>query len=114
MKLGLSESEGRREFALAEVQKEFSPNAEKNLQNVLEERPDDIEVLQALAEGYAQAERREEAERCYTRLLELAPDRLDFHLQRGQVRLPECPTPSRPPQAAPAPFRACFLPPPDP
>src|SRR5260370_10876484 len=106
MKLGLSESEGRREFALAEVQKEFSPNAEKNLQNVLEERPDDIEVLQALAEGYAQAERREEAERCYTRLLELAPDRLDFHLQRGQVRLADVQRYRGRPEAPAAGFRA--------
>src|SRR5262245_32850545 len=53
MKLGLSEAEGRREFALAEAVKQFSPNAERNLLTVLKERPGDEEIVRALAAGYA-------------------------------------------------------------
>jgi tetratricopeptide (TPR) repeat protein len=87
MKLGLPESVGRREFALAEAEKGFSPNAEANLERVLKENPDDAEVLLGLAEGYAQSERWASADRYYTRLLELQPERIDLLLRRGQVRL---------------------------
>ena len=39
---GLPEAEGRREFALAEVLKGFTPKAEENLRRVLQERRDHI------------------------------------------------------------------------
>lgn len=87
MQLGLSEAEGRREFALAEALKGFGNNAERNLLDVLAERPDDGEVLQALAEGYASSRRWEEADRAYTRWHEREPHRLEVRLERGRMRL---------------------------
>jgi tetratricopeptide (TPR) repeat protein len=57
------------------------------LKDVVRERPDDVEILQALAEGYAQTHRWAEAERCYTHWLEVQPDRLETYLARGQLRL---------------------------
>jgi cytochrome c-type biogenesis protein CcmH/NrfG len=87
MKLGLPEAAGRREFALAEVVKGFTPNAEANLERVLQENPDDAEIFHALAEGYTQNQRWPEADRYYTRLVELHPERIDFLLERGHARL---------------------------
>ena len=49
MDLGLNPAEGRREFALSEAAKGFTPNAERNLIDTLRERPDDREILAALA-----------------------------------------------------------------
>src|SRR5260370_23366100 len=61
MKLGLPAAEGRREFALAEAIKKFTPNAGKNLLQVLHERPADADVLPTLARGYAEPNRSTEA-----------------------------------------------------
>jgi tetratricopeptide (TPR) repeat protein len=87
MKLGLPEAVGHREFALAEAVRGFSPHVEKHLQQALEDNPDEVEVLQALAEGYAQSERWPEADRCYTRLLELQTEQTEYLLARGRARL---------------------------
>lgn len=84
---GWPEADGHREFALCEAAKRFTPNAEKNLLTVLEHRPDDVELLQALADGYTQQERWEEAERYLTRLIELQPDQIELRRARGKVRL---------------------------
>jgi tetratricopeptide (TPR) repeat protein len=87
MKLGLSESEGRREFALAETLKDFSPNAEWNLLEVLKERPDDVEILQALAAGYTKSQRWDDADTYYTRCVQLRPGDLDVLYARALSRL---------------------------
>jgi len=87
VQLGLDESEGRREFGLAEARKGFTVNAEKNLLDVIHERPDDLEVLQNLAEGYARAGRWAEAERYYSRWQELQPDKPEVRFSRGLARL---------------------------
>jgi predicted Zn-dependent protease len=87
MNLGLPEAQGRREFALAEAAKEFSPNAEKNLRQVLEEQPKDVEILEALAKGYAETNRWDDANTYYSRWLNLEPDRWEILLARGKHRL---------------------------
>lgn len=86
MQLGLSEADGRREFALCEALKAFTPNAEANLQDVLKERPDDWEILKALAEGYADTERWQEADEFFTHWLDRQPDRADAWMARGRAR----------------------------
>jgi predicted Zn-dependent protease len=87
MQLGLPEVDGRREFALCEAAKGFSPNAEANLQEVLKERPDDWEILKALAEAYAAGERWAEADKYYSRWLKAQPDRAEAWMARGRTRL---------------------------
>jgi tetratricopeptide (TPR) repeat protein len=86
MQLGLPEPEGRREYALLEAAGDF-PLAEKALGRVLEDQPEDLEVLRVLAEGYAKTGRWPDAERAYTRWLEIEPDQADAHLGRGHARL---------------------------
>jgi tetratricopeptide (TPR) repeat protein len=86
VQLGLSEPEGRREYALIEARQDFRI-AEGALQHLLKERPDDGEVLQALAEGYAQDGHWREAERVYTDWLVVEPERLASYFERGRARL---------------------------
>jgi predicted Zn-dependent protease len=82
-----SDREVRRELALLRGARRFSPAVEQHLEACLQERPDDVEVLQALAEGYAAGRRWDAADRCYTRWLELQPGRLEVRLRRGHLRL---------------------------
>jgi predicted Zn-dependent protease len=84
---GLEQALGRREFALAEVLKGFTPNAERNLLSVFKENPDDPEVLQALALGYGETQRLEEADQMFARWLAVEPGRVDALLARGQAHL---------------------------
>jgi predicted Zn-dependent protease len=84
---GPSDPAARRELALLRAAGGFTPAVEHHLEESLKEKPDDAEVLQALAEGYAAARRWEEADRCYTRWLEAQPDRTDVRLRRGHLRL---------------------------
>jgi Flp pilus assembly protein TadD len=86
VQLGLPESEGRRENALLEADEDFAV-AEPVLRRILEERPDDLDVLQALAQGYAASRRWTDAERVYTTWLAQQPDRPDLLFERGRVRL---------------------------
>ena len=83
---GLPESEGRREYALLEAEDDF-PLAQKSLRRVFEESPNDVEILQALAEGYAKSRRWQEAEEAYTRWLEVQPEQVKIVVGRGHVRL---------------------------
>jgi len=87
MELGLPEADGRREFALAEAAKQFSPSTERHLLALLEERPQDEEIVRALAEGYATRRRWAEADRFFSCWLELAPGCLEAWMARGQARL---------------------------
>ncbi|MFL5242287.1 MAG: tetratricopeptide repeat protein [Gemmataceae bacterium] len=86
LQLGLSESEGLREYALLESKQDF-PLAVKALSRVLEDNPEDTEVLKSLAEGYAGVQRWLEAERIYSRWLEIEPSRADLHLERAKILL---------------------------
>jgi tetratricopeptide (TPR) repeat protein len=52
VELGLPVEEGRRQFTLLLAGQDFA-RAERSLRQVLEDHPDDVEVKQALAEGYA-------------------------------------------------------------
>lgn len=87
VRLGLPQALGHREFALAEADKQFTPNAEANLLEVLKDFPDDEEVLLALARGYGAAQRWREGEQYYTLALEKHPARLEIWMERGRLRL---------------------------
>jgi tetratricopeptide (TPR) repeat protein len=83
---GLPEPEGRREYALLEAAGNFAL-AENVLRRVLDDYPNDSEVLQVLAQGYASAGRWQDAEKIYTRWLDVQPDRVETLLARGNARL---------------------------
>jgi tetratricopeptide (TPR) repeat protein len=83
---GLPEPEGRREYALLEAVNDFA-FAEKALRRVLEDDPQDIEILQVLADGYARNRRWLEAEDVHTRSLEMRPGEAQTLMGRGRARL---------------------------
>lgn len=83
-RLGLSQEEGRREFGLLYADVRFSL-AVGALEQALKADPDDVEVLRALAIGYAQNSRWAESERCFDRLEQLQPERNDVQLLRGHL-----------------------------
>jgi Flp pilus assembly protein TadD len=84
--LGYPESECQRELALNEAVIEFTPQTADALIKLLNDKPDDEEVLQALGEGYGRLHNWTEAERYLTRLIEQHPEKVEAWLQRGQVR----------------------------
>jgi tetratricopeptide (TPR) repeat protein len=67
--------------------KGFTPRAEENLRRVLQERPDDPEVIEALAAGCSAEHRWQEANDWYTRLVAVDPHQPDWLLKRGKLRL---------------------------
>jgi len=73
---GLPEGDGRREYALLMAPLDFGL-AEGALQRVVKDDPGDAEALQALADGYGRGRRWPEAERWYTRWLEVEPGRVE-------------------------------------
>ncbi|HEV3118608.1 MAG TPA: tetratricopeptide repeat protein [Gemmataceae bacterium] len=85
--LGLPDAERRRELALTQAAKQFSASVERNLLAVLEDNPRDEEIVRALADGYANTRRWVDADRYYSRWLELAPESLEAWLARGHARL---------------------------
>lgn len=84
--LGLPELECRREFALIGAALDFA-EAEQPLRQLVQERPQDVELLRVLARGYAKQRRWREADDFYTRCLEVEPDRLAVLFERGRARL---------------------------
>jgi tetratricopeptide (TPR) repeat protein len=82
--LGLPLEDGRREFGLLYAALDFSL-AEGALQFTLNHNPYDVEVLQALAEGYTKTRRWRQAELAFERLLELETDRIDVLFKRGEM-----------------------------
>jgi cytochrome c-type biogenesis protein CcmH/NrfG len=82
---GMPEIEGRKEYALLEARQDFAGVANL-LQDLAQQRPDDAEIQQALAEGAAHDRRWVLAERAYSRMLAAQPDRLDLLFERGYVR----------------------------
>ena len=86
-RLGMAEADFRRELALTRATRGFTPAVEHHLAACLKEKPDDAEVVQALAEGYTATRRWEDADRCYTCWHELQPERTDVLMGRGRMRL---------------------------
>jgi tetratricopeptide (TPR) repeat protein len=84
--LGCPEIEWQRERVLNEAVIEFSPLTADALIKLLNDKPDDEEVLQALADGYGRLHKWTEADRYLTRLIEQHPDKVEAWLQRGQAR----------------------------
>jgi tetratricopeptide (TPR) repeat protein len=95
--LGYPESECQRELVLNEAVIDFTPATAEALIKFLNDKPDDEEILQALAEGYVrlalaegyvrlQLQHWTEAERYLTRLIEQHPEKVEAWFQRGQVR----------------------------
>jgi len=84
--LGYPEIECQRERTLNEAAIEFRPQIADALIKLLKDKPDDEEVLQALADGYRQLHIWSQADRYLTHIIEQHPDKVDAWLQRGQVR----------------------------
>jgi predicted Zn-dependent protease len=84
---GLDRSVARRELALLLAEQNLPRDAEGILQQVVREYPDDEEVLQTIAQGYARHRRWLEAEPLWGRLSELRPNEIEPLLQRGLVRM---------------------------
>jgi predicted Zn-dependent protease len=84
--LGLPEAEGLREYVLLEAEEDFH-RAEGALRRVLQEHPEDEDVLQALANGYRRQGRWLDAEQTYTLALETQPTNSALLLERGKVRM---------------------------
>jgi len=85
-RLGYSEEEGKRELALNEAAKRFHPSIAYALRKLLDNNPDDLELLEALAQGYASIHDWREADPCFTKLIELEPHRAELYFERGQLR----------------------------
>ncbi len=85
VRLGAAETEARRELALVEAGAHFRA-VENALWAAHRERPDDPEVLQALAEGYLRGRRWARAEDAFTRWLEVEPERVETQMGRGRAR----------------------------
>lgn len=85
-RLGYAEIECQRELALNEAALEFRPQAADALIKLLNDKPDDEEILQALADGYIKLQNWTAADRYLTRLLEQHPESVEPWVQRGQVR----------------------------
>lgn len=83
---GLTREEGRREFGLLQANQDFRA-AEAVLQEERKAHPGDLEVLRALAEGYAREGRWRAAEATCTQMLEAQPDSPEILAKRGEVRI---------------------------
>lgn len=84
---GLDRATGMREVALLLAVRDWPPEADGLFQQVLRDRPDDRELLQTLAEGYARRQRWREAVDLYARLVTLYPEELDYVFKRGLARM---------------------------
>jgi Flp pilus assembly protein TadD len=82
---GWPPEDARRDYALVGAAESFA-TAEKALVEQLEQRPRDVEVARALAEGYGAAGRWADAVRIYTIWLEAEPMRPDVLMARGKAR----------------------------
>jgi tetratricopeptide (TPR) repeat protein len=80
---GLSEKDGRREAALLLARTDWPPEVEGLMKSALRERPDDVELTQAIARSYAAKGRWLEAELLYSRLIETDSRQSEWRYQRG-------------------------------
>jgi predicted Zn-dependent protease len=84
---GLDRASGMRELALLLAAQDWPAEAEGILQQVVRDHPEDREVLQTLAAGYARHGRWKEAVPLYSRLIERHPNEVEYLFQRGWVRM---------------------------
>jgi predicted Zn-dependent protease len=82
---GLGEAEARREQGLLLARRNFT-EAAPVLGRVADDNPQDVEVHQALAEGFARNGQWAEADEAYTRWLKQEPHQVEALFERGQVR----------------------------
>ena len=86
LQLGYPEKEGERELALDEAAIHFRPPVALTLQKLLKKNPNDLDLLEALARGYASNRDWTQAEVYFTRLIECQPDETNWYWERGQAR----------------------------
>ncbi|HEV2949270.1 MAG TPA: tetratricopeptide repeat protein [Gemmataceae bacterium] len=84
LQLGYPEKEGERELALDEAAIRFRPPL--TLRKLLKETPNDLDLLEALARGYASNRDWTLAEMYFTRLIECQPNETNWYWERGQAR----------------------------
>ena len=84
--LGFPKDEGVREFGLLWAPKDFV-QAEGALQKAARQNPGDVEVLQALTQGYMRQLRPRDTERYLTQWIEVRPDDVQPRLERGRLYL---------------------------
>ncbi|HMC89747.1 MAG TPA: tetratricopeptide repeat protein, partial [Gemmataceae bacterium] len=84
--LGLPKEEGIREFGLLWAPKSFA-HAEGALQQAAKKNPGDVEVLEALTQGYMRQLRPRDTEKYLTRWIEARPDDVQPRLERGRLYL---------------------------
>jgi Flp pilus assembly protein TadD len=86
LQLGYPEKEGERELALDEAAIRFRPPLALTLRKLLKETPNDLDLLEALARGYASNRDWTLAEMYFTRLIECQPNETNWYWERGQAR----------------------------
>jgi tetratricopeptide (TPR) repeat protein len=86
LKLGYPEREGQRELALNEAAIQFRPPIAVTLKKFLEENPNDLDLLEALARGHASTRDWQKTDRYFTHLIELQPEKVEWYWERGQTR----------------------------
>lgn len=86
LQLGYPENEGERELALDEAAIRFRQPLALTLQKLLKETPNDLDLLEALARGYASNRDWTQAEIYFTRLIECQADETNWYWERGQAR----------------------------
>jgi cytochrome c-type biogenesis protein CcmH/NrfG len=105
LKLGYPETEGHRELALNQAAVNPLSSIDADLRKLLEQNPNDWEILQVLAERAARNEQWNDADDYYIRLVELQPDNNEYLLERGKARLTAARLSSGDMNAAAADFR---------
>ncbi len=86
-RVGADAKQVRRELALTRAALRYSTVVERYLLECLKDDPNDVEVLTALGKGNAESLHWDEADRYFSRALELRPDDIDLRLMRGHMRL---------------------------
>lgn len=86
LQMGYPTQEGERELALDEAAIQFRPPLTMTLRKLSEENPNDLDLLEALARGYASIRDWRQAESYFSRLIERQPENVEWFWKRGQAR----------------------------
>jgi tetratricopeptide (TPR) repeat protein len=86
---GLPRGDGEREMALLLSAQDWPPQVEGLFNKVAKDHPDDVEVVGALAAGYARRGRWKEALGFYSALVRLEPGQIENVFQRGLANMNE-------------------------
>ncbi len=84
---GLSTDQQKREQTVLAAHRRLDPEAAAALRQMANETPDDVDVLELLARTEVLTQHWPDAERHFSRCLQLQPGRLDIRLERGKTRL---------------------------